>query len=222
MILDLASTDHLLSTTRAVRRKLDLDRPVPDDVLLDCLRLAVQAPTPGRAEGWRWLIVRDQARKDGIGALFREVGQEYMRAKVAGLGSAAHEPATARAIASARYLVDVIERVPVFVIPCVLGRPRGGNEALSVFYGGIFPAVWNFQLALRSRGLGSTLTSYHLEREAEAAEILGIPPDVTQVGLLPIGYTTAADFRPGPRTPVAEISYRDGWGVPLVGSSPTT
>jgi nitroreductase len=205
-----------------VRRKLDLDRPVPDDVLLDCLRLAVQAPTPGRAEGWRWLIVRDQARKDGIGALFREVGQEYMRAKVAGLGSAAHEPATARAIASARYLVDVIERVPVFVIPCVLGRPRGGNEALSVFYGGIFPAVWNFQLALRSRGLGSTLTSYHLEREAEAAEILGIPPDVTQVGLLPIGYTTAADFRPGPRTPVAEISYRDGWGVPLVGSSPTT
>ena len=222
MIFDLASTDHLLSTTRAVRRKLDLDRPVPDQVLLDCLRLAVQAPTPGRAEGWRWLVVRDQDRKNRIGALFREVGAAYLRARVANLGAAAAEPAAARAIASAQYLVDVIERVPVFVIPCLLCRPRGGNEALSVFYGGIFPAVWNFQLALRSRGLGSTLTSYHLEREAEAAEILGIPPDVTQVGLLPIGYTTAADFRPGPRSPVSEISYRDGWGVPLVGPSPTS
>ena len=125
---------------------------------------------------------------------------------MANLGAAAAEPAAARAIASAQYLVDVIERVPVFVIPCLLGRPSGGNETLSVFYGGIFPAVWSFQLALRSRGLGSTLTSYHLEREAEAAEILGIPADVTQVGLLPIGYTTAADFRPGPRSPVARRS----------------
>lgn len=218
--IDIASTDHLLSTTRAVRRKLDLERPVPDEVLLDCLRLAIQAPTPGNTQVWRWLVVRDQAVKNRIGALFREVGAPYMAAKVAALGAAAREPAARRAIASGQYLIDVIERVPVFVIPCLLGRPpRGGNAALSVFYGGIFPAVWSFQLALRSRGLGSTLTSYHLEREAEAAEILGIPADVTQVGLLPVGYTTAADFRPGPRVPVAEISYRDRWGTPLVGPS---
>lgn len=216
-VFDTATTDHLLSTTRAVRRKLDLARPVPDQVLLDCLRLAVQAPTPGNSQVWRWLVVRDQAVKDRLGTLFREVGTAYMAAKVAGLGAAAAEPAAVRALASGQYLIDVIERVPVFVIPCVLGRPRGDNGALSVFYGGIFPAVWNFQLALRSRGLGSTLTSYHLEREAEAAEILGIPAHVTQVGLLPIGYTTAADFRPAPRTPVAQISYLDGWGSPLVG-----
>jgi nitroreductase len=217
--IDIASTDHLLSTTRAVRRQLDLDRPVPDDVLLDCLRLAVQAPTPGNTQVWRWLVVRDQRLKDRVGALFREVGDAYLRTKVASLGAAAREPAGRRAIASGQYLIDVIERVPVFVIPCLLGRPSGGNAALSVFYGGIFPAVWNFQLALRSRGLGSTLTSYHLEREAEAAEILGIPADVTQVGLLPIGYTTAADFRPGPRVPVEEITFLDGWGTPLVDGS---
>jgi nitroreductase len=221
MIFDLDSTDHLLSTTRAVRRKLDLDRPVPNQVLVDCLRLAIQAPTPGSTQVWRWLVVRDQRLKDRIGALFREVGTAYMRAKVASLGAAAREPAAVRAIASGQYLIDVIERVPVFVIPCLLGRPQGDNGALSVFYGGIFPAVWNFQLALRSRGLGSTLTSYHLEREAAAAEILGIPADVTQVGLLPIGYTTAADFRPGPRVPVQEVSYLDGWGAPLVGSTDT-
>lgn len=208
-------TDHLLSTTRAVRLKLDLDRPVEQEVITDCLRLAIQAPTPGNAQQWRWLIVRDQGVRNEIGALFREVGNAYMQAKIAGLGAAATEPSTKRAIASGQHLVDVIERVPVFVIPCVQGRPRGGNEALSVFYGGIFPAVWNFQLALRSRGLGSTLTSYHLEREAEAAKILGILDDVTQVGLLPIAYTTASDFKPAPRTPVEEITYVDHWGTQL-------
>src|SRR5947207_7945039 len=205
--MDIRVTDHLLSTTRAVRRKLDLDRPVQTAVLVECLQVAVQAPTPRSTEQWRWLIVRDQAVKDGLGALFRAVGNPYLQARVAG-------GAPARAMASAQYLVDVIERVPVFVIPCVLGRPSGDNAALSVFYGGIYPAVWNFQLALRSRGLGSTLTTYHLEREAEAARILGIPDDVTQVCLLPIGYTTAADFRPGPRTPATEICYLDGWGTP--------
>jgi nitroreductase len=208
-------TDRLLTTTRSVRRKLDLDRPVEPQVIADCLRIAIQAPTPGNYQQWRWLVVRDQATKDRIGAIFRERGTAYLEATRARLGDAVNDPGVARNLASGQYLIDVIERVPVFVIPCVTGRPRGGNAALSVFYGGIFPAVWNFQLALRSRGLGSTLTSYHLEREAECAEILGIPGDVTQVGLLPVAYTTVRDFRPAPRTPVEEITYADRWGEPF-------
>ncbi|MGC7100080.1 nitroreductase family protein [Amycolatopsis lurida] len=207
--MDLEVTDHLLGTTRAVRRKLDLDRPVEREVLLDCLRLAVQAPTAGATQQWRWLVIRDQERRNRLGAIFREVGTAYLDAKVA------DSPQRARTLASARHLVDIIERVPVLVIPCLLGRPHGGNDALSVFYGGIFPAVWSFQLALRARGLGSTLTSYHLEREAEAAEILGIPADVTQVGLLPVAYTTATGFKPAPRTPPEELTYQDAWGSPL-------
>jgi nitroreductase len=182
-------TDHLLATTPAVRRKLDLDRPVPDEVLLECLRLAVQAPTPGAVQAWRWLVVRDQERRAAIGALFRQVGEPYMAARAA--------TATPGALASGRHLVDVIERVPVLVIPCVQGRPPAGNAAQSVFYGGIFPAVWNF------------------EHEEEAAQILGIPDDVTQVGLLPVAYATVADFRPPPRQPVEELSYLDEWGAPL-------
>jgi nitroreductase len=186
---DLTVTDHLLTTTRSVRRKLDLDRPVEPEVIADCLRVAMQAPTPGNSQGWRWLVVRDQDTRNRIGAIFRERGTAYLDAVRARLG--AEVPSgLARNLASGTHLIDVIEQVPVFVIPCVTGRPQGGNAALSVFYGGIFPAVWNFQLALRSRGLGSTLTSYHLEREAECAEILGIPADVTQVGLLPVAYTT--------------------------------
>jgi nitroreductase len=214
--VDTEITDHLLTTTRAVRRKLDLKRPVEPEVIVECLRVALQAPTPGNSQGWRWLVVRDQAIKDRLGAIFRDRGNVYLESVVAQLGDAVHDPSVARNLASARYLIDVIERVPVFVIPCVTGRPHGGNSALSVFYGGIFPAVWNFQLALRSRGLGSTLTSYHLECEAEAAEILGIPDDVTQVGLLPVAYTTVPDFKPAPRRPVEEVAYADRWGRPLL------
>lgn len=210
--MDTTVTDHLLSTTRAVRRKLDLQRPVATEIIIECLRIAVQAPTPGPTQTWRWLVVQDQAVKNAIGALFREVGDAYLRRRIESAGPQAKQPAFARAMASAQHLVDVIERVPVFVIPCILGRPTGDNAALAVYYGGIFPAVWNLQLALRSRGLGSTLTSYHLEREAEAAEILGIPDDVTQVGLLPVGYITTDDLRPGPRQPADELTFFDQWG----------
>jgi nitroreductase len=199
--------DHLLSTTRAVRRKLDLDRPVEPAVLEACLNLALQAPTPGNVQAWRWLVVRDQGVKERLGALFREVGEAYLAEKAA--------EAEPRALASGRHLIDVIERVPVFVIPCLKGRPSGENATDAAFYGGIFPAVWNFQLALRSRGLGSTLTTYHLSREAEAAEILGVPDGYTQVGLLPVAYTTVPDFKPAARIPLSEVAYLDHWGTPL-------
>ena len=215
--MDTTVVDELLTTTRAVRRKLDLERPVEIDVVMECLRIAVQAPIAGTTQNWRWLIVQDQQTKSALGALFREVGDAYLRRKVEAAGAQADNPAFRSALASAQHLVDVIERVPVFVIPCVLGRPAGGNDALAVFYGGIFPAIWNLQLALRSRGLGTTLTTYHLEREAEAATILGIPDDVTQVALLPIAYATTSTFRPGPRQPVGSLTYLDRWDNPLAG-----
>jgi len=213
--ISLESTDQLLSTTRSVRRKLDLERPVEPEVLEECLQLAIQAPSPGNSQQWRWIVVRDQDTKNKLGKIFREVGEDYLKSKMDEAGEAAKQGQVARTFASGQYLIDNIERVPAFVIPCIQGKPSGDNGALSVFYGGIFPAVWSFQLALRSRGLGSTLTSYHLEHEAEAAEILGIPDNVTQVGLLPVAYTTVSTFKPAPRTPIEEISYLDSWGKPL-------
>lgn len=213
--MDTSVTDHLLSTTRAVRRKLDLDRPVEPEVLDECLRLALQAPTPGNAQAWRWLVVRDQGVKDKLATLFREVGKAYLEANIAAVGEAIDQPSVARAFASGQHLIDVIDLVPVYVIPCLQGRPSGDNATDAAFYGGIFPAVWNFQLALRSRGLGSTLTTYHLTHEAEAAEILGIPEGVTQVGLLPVAYTTVPDFKPASRVPLEDVAYLDGWGNAL-------
>jgi nitroreductase len=199
--------DHLLSTTRAVRRKLDLDRPVEPEVLDECLNLALQAPTPGNIQAWRWLVVRDQDVKNRLAVLFREVGEAYLAERASA--------APPRALASGRHLLEVIDRVPVFVIPVLAGRPAGDNAVDAAFYGGIFPAVWNFQLALRSRGLGSTLTTYHLAREAEAAEILGIPEGHTQAGLLPVAYTTVPDFKPAARNPLSDVAYLDHWGTPL-------
>src|SRR4051812_238157 len=128
MIMDTTATDHVLSTTRSVRLKLDLGRPVEDEVLADCLRLATQAPTPGGAEGWRWIVVRDQEVKNGLGALFRQVGEEYLRAGLEAAGEAAASPQVQRMVRSGQHLIDVIERVPVLVIPCAQGRPAGGRS----------------------------------------------------------------------------------------------
>jgi nitroreductase len=199
------NNDELLSTTRSVRRKLDLDRPVEPEVIDECLRLALQAPSPGNTQTWRWIVVRDAGVRAELGRLFREVGTEYLASLPVDIPE--------HSLRSGRFLLDNIERVPVLVVPCVLGRPPADLFEAAVFYGGIYPATWSFQLALRSRGLGSTFTTYHLRREAEAARVLGIPDDVTQTCLIPVAYTTQTRFRPAQRRPVGEVAYADRWGA---------
>jgi nitroreductase len=203
-------TDRLLCTTRAVRKRLDLERPVPADVVLDCLRLAIQAPTGSNAQGWRWLVVTDQEKRSQLAQLYREGGADYLRAAA---GTA--EGQTRRVYESAVYLTDILDRVPVHVVACVQGRADSGPNVLSAsLYGSIIPAVWSFMLALRSRGLGSVFTTLHLLKEKEAAALLDIPYEqVTQVALLPVAYTTGDDFKPASRPPVETVTYWDTWGA---------
>lgn len=205
MDFDLAQTDALLSTTRAVRKRLDLDKPVGDDVLLECIRLAVQAPTGSNTQGWRWMIVRDPAKKEALAELYRKGGADYLAAQAASIDKASQ---TGRVIDSALYLAENMGKVPVLVIPLISGRISNVAEAAG-FFGSIIPAMWSFQLALRSRGLGSALTTLHLRHEAEAAELLGIPENMTQAGLLPVAYTLGTDFKPAARGPVERITYLD-------------
>ena len=209
--VDIPVIDHLLTTTRSVRRKLDLSRPVEPELIVDCLRLAVQAPTGGNAQGWRWVVVTDPAKRAGLADLYRRAdGGRFARRAERVRES---DPTTSRVYASAGWLADVLEQVPVHVVPCLLGRADlSSNAAASSFYGSIHPAVWSFMLALRSRGLGSAWTSLHLVHEAEAAEILQIPGDVTQVGLVPVAHTLTDEFRPARRTPAEEVTFWDGWG----------
>jgi len=207
--IDTTITDHLLTTTRAVRKRLDLDRPVEQSVILECLRIAVQAPTGSNAQGWRWVVVTDPAKRAELARLYNEGGADYLRSAA----SNTMDDQTRRVYESALKLCDILERVPVHVIPCVKGRADNAPNILSAsMYGSIMPAAWNFMLALRSRGLGSVWTTLHLFKEQEAAELLGIPADVTQVALIPVGYTTGGDFKPASRPPVEGITYWDTWG----------
>lgn len=213
MEFDLSQTDALLSTTRAVRKRLDLDREVPDEVLLECLQLAVQAPTGSNRQGWRWLIVRDPAKKEALADMYRRAGGDYLKQAAA---EAQGQGQTARVLDSANYLAQRMGEVPVLVIPMIIGRmgDPGVNSGAGL-YGSIMPAIWSFQLALRSRGLGSCLTTLHLGLESEAAELLEIPDHMTQAALLPVAYTVGTDFKPATRPPVEEITYLDAYKNPI-------
>lgn len=215
--MDLATVDKLLTTTRTVRRRLDLQRPVEPAVIQQCLEIAIQAPTGGNAQGWRFLVVSDPQKKAQIGELYRESFAIYARSRLeqqATRGSGElYEGQRARVAKSAVYLAQNMGEVPLMVIPCIHGRVQElGVLAQAGLYGSILPAAWSFMLALRARGLGSAWTTLHLRYEKEVAGILGIPADVTQAALLPVAYYTGEDFRPAKRTPAAELTYWDSWG----------
>ncbi len=206
--LDLSVTDKLLSTTRSVRKRLDLTRPVPPEVVLECLRLAVQAPTGSNSQGWRWLIVTDADKKRELARMYNDSGRAYLESA----SGAEMDPQTERVYESALFLADVLADVPVHVIPCLKGRPDNQPNPAG-FFGSILPATWSFMLALRSRGLGATWTTLHLGRERQAAELLGVPfESYTQVALLPVAYTVGTDFKPAARPPVENITYWNSWG----------
>jgi nitroreductase len=212
MKFDLAMTDELLATTRAVRKRLDLDRPVPREVILECLELAVQAPTGSNRQTWRWLVIDDAGQRAALADLYRKGAGDYL-AQGKSAATASGDMQTARVLDSAVWLMENLAKVPVFVIPCIEGKPPQGapNVMLASHYGSIFPAVWSFQLALRSRGLGSALTTLHLMHESEAAALLGVPDDMQQVALLPVGYTKGTDFKRAARPPVSEITHWNRW-----------
>ena len=209
-MFDLAETDRLLSTTRAVRRRLDLDRPVEPEIVIECLRLAVQAPTGSNAQGWRWLVITDPEKKAELARLYRESGLAYLRQAA----TTEDDPQTRRVYQGATELAEVLHRVPVMVIPCVERRVDDAPTIITATtYGSILPAAWSFLLALRARGLGSTWTTLHLAREKDAAELLGIPETVTQVALFPVAYTIGDEFKPAVRPPVEDIIFWDDWGA---------
>jgi nitroreductase len=207
MRLDL-TPDELLSTTRAVRKRLDLERPVEREVLEECLELAQQAPTASFSQNWHFVVVTDAEKRAALGELWRQVAIPYLER-----GGGPRQGQLARIGAGVVHLAEHIQDVPVHVIPCVQGRYEGKpNPLVASMYGSIVPAAWSFMLAARSRGLGSVWTTFHLMHEREAAEILGIPYDeVTQVALIPVAYTKGTDFKPGTRKPLDTMVHWDSW-----------
>jgi nitroreductase len=208
MEFDLAMTDDLLATTRAVRKRLDLDRAVPREAITACLELAIQAPTASNSQTWRWIVIDDAGKRAAIAELYRTSFLAYNAQRKPGV-----DPQTERVIDSALWLAENLAKVPVFVIPCVEGRvgPDTPMPQIAAVFGSIYPAMWSFQLALRARGLGSALTTLHLIHEKAVADVLGLPESVMQVALLPVAYTLGTDFKRAARPPVSRITHWNGW-----------
>lgn len=209
------SFDEVLTTTRSVRKRLDFDKPVPREVLMECLELALQAPTGSNSQGWQWVFVEDAEKKKAIGDVYLANARAYLS-----LPTAKYAEGDTRAERmdkvkdSAVYLAEHMHEAPVLLIPCIYGReekqPLGGVS----FWASLFPAVWSFCLALRSRGLGSCWTTLHLvnDGEKQVADVLGIPHDkYSQGGLFPIAYTKGTDFRPAKRLPAEHLTHWNSW-----------
>jgi nitroreductase len=209
------SVDEVLTTTRSVRKRLDFDKPVGREVLMECLELALQAPTGSNSQGWQWVFVEDADKKKAIGDIYLSNASEYLKAppREYAVGDTRGEQ-MGKVRDSATYLAEHMHEAPVLLIPCLEGRadesPLGGVS----YWASLFPAVWSFCLALRARGLGSCWTTLHLLKDGErqAADVLGMPYDkYSQAGLFPIAYTKGTDFRPAKRLPAESLTHWNSW-----------
>lgn len=216
------NNDQLLSTTRAVRKRLDFDRPVPMSAIKECMELAVQAPSGSNAQGWQFVFVTDAEKRAQIGEYYRQAFALYrgMPFAIHNLHSDSVDESLAtsqeRSASSADYLAENMGKAPVLMIPCIAGRidnPEGANaSAQAGTMGSIIPAAWSFMLAARARGIGTAWTTLHLAHEKAVAELLGIPYEsFTQVALIPIAYTKGTEFKPAYRPPVESIMHVDSW-----------
>jgi nitroreductase len=208
------SPDELLTTTRSVRRRLDLSRPVPIELVRECLQIALQAPSGSNAQRWHWVVVTDPERRRFIGEIYRRAFEAYAKAGGANPQRYAHDPARQavqqRVGASAAWLGEHMGEVPVHVIACrEVGELRAGNQA--DIWGSLLPAAWSYMLAARARRLGTAWTTLHLEHEAEVAELLGLPDNVRQGVLMPTAFYTGETFSPAPREPLDTVLHLNQW-----------
>jgi nitroreductase len=212
------TADEVLTTTRAVRRRLDLSRDVPRELVEECLSIALQAPTGSNRQLWHFVVVTDPATKAALADVYRR-GIAHYAAQVGDQGRidpvdpGRYAAATARVHDAADHLRAVLHEVPGMVIPCVQGRMEGRPAlAWSSQLGSVIQAAWSFMLAARERGIGTCWTTVHLALEQEAAAILDIPyEEVTQVALIPFAFTVGTDFRPAAREPLERVLHWDRW-----------
>jgi nitroreductase len=203
------TSDELLSTTRAVRKRLDFERPVERDVLDECLALAQQAPNGSNAEPWRFVVVTEEATRAALAECYRTGWNAYRKE----IDEQRRDATDGPVLDSAQYLADRFHEVPVMVLPCLVPRADTTPSAQQAgLYGSVIQAAWSFQLAARARGLGTCWTTLHLPRERDAAEVLGIPYErVQQVALITVGYSLGTDFKPGRRVALERVVRYERW-----------
>jgi nitroreductase len=210
------NAQDVLTTTRSVRKRLDFDRPVPRELLLECLEVAVQAPTGSNSQGWQFVIVTDAEKKRAIGEWYRESWYEYAKRRPQRYErDDLRREQLPRVASSAQYLADRMHEIPAMIIPCIEGRvdvPGASNLDMAGLYGSILPAAWSFMLAARDRGLVGAWTTLHLKYERETAELLGIPYErYTQAALITLGFSTGGEFKPAERIALENLVHWEQW-----------
>ena len=209
MDYDLESIDYILQTTRSVRKRLDLESPVDEKVVTECLKIALQAPTGSNAQGWKFLVVTDKEKIAKIGEFYKKSFSAYY---ASGSPPKKVDPAQQKRVTdSASYLANHMGEVPMLIFACVKGRATDSALAAGL-YGSIIPAAWSLMIALRARGIGSAWTTLHLSYERECNEILGIPDYITTAVMLPVAYFTGETFKKAKRLPLKDVVYWDSWG----------
>lgn len=214
MAIDMASVDHILTTTRSVRKRLDFSRPIDPDVITECIEIALQAPTGSNRQGWHFVVITDAAKRKAIADVYKGLFEAYANAGPV-VEYPEDDPRHAqqpRVRDSATYLAEHMHECPVFIIPCIEGRTDGAGSGMQAgFWGSILPAAWSLMIALRSRGLGTAWTTIHLGREKEVSELLGIPPNIAQAALFPVAYFKGDDFKLAERLPASAVTHWDKW-----------
>jgi nitroreductase len=210
--------DELLSTTRSVRRRLDLGRPVETDLLRECVQLAMQAPTGSLRQDWHFVVSNDPDQCRAVGEIYQDVWlgmvtDDYLQASAQREADVTARSDWLNMMGSARHLAEHFPQVPAIFVPCIEGRLDGADAMTQALkWGSVIQAAWSFMLAARARGLGTCWTTVHLKREQEVAEILGIPYEsVQQVALIPVAHTIGTDFKPGRRKDFDQFVHMNGW-----------
>lgn len=223
--------EELLTTTRCVRRRLDLTRPVAREQIEHLVEVALQAPTGSYSQIARFICVEDAERRAALGEIYRKGWAVYEQTPLYAGGMPLEDPQMkamlGRGIRSAEYLVEHIHEAPVIVIPCADLSEGMGPAFVAAGYrrdlvqpavlqaamwGSVMPAAWSFMLAARAAGLSSCWTVVHMFFEQEAAEVLGVPYEsVIQAAMIPVGHTLGEGFHPGPRMPVGQAVHWDRW-----------
>jgi nitroreductase len=209
------SPDELLTTTRTVRKRLDLDRPVPMNLVRECLEIALQAPSGSNRQAWHWIVIEDVEIRRHIGDIYRETTEAYLASAHSAGNLFADDPARAhvqrRVGDSVAWLADHMADVPVLVIPCIKAGKQLPSGSQAGLWGSLLPAAWSYMLAARARGLGTAWTTLHLQREADVAELLGLPAGIHQGALIPTAFYTGTTFQPAPRASLDTVLHINGW-----------
>lgn len=208
------TAEELLTTTRSVRKRLDLQRPVDLDLVRAALTVALQAPSGSNRQGWHFVVVTDPVKRAAIGDYYGRAVDAYLASAGSAAKMHADDPVRApvqhRIGDSVAHLGRVMGRVPVLVLPC-LRAPALSSDSQAGLWGSLLPAAWSYMLAARLRGLGTAWTTLHLDYELEIAALLGLPEDIRQGVLIPTAHTLGTDFRPAPRQPLEQVLHLDGW-----------